>query len=185
MTGRIVQRYAWTVEPMCRWRSYHTAGYGEPWTIPPDHIQCMCNVDGFDMLYLDWIGHPLKWHQLFHHCVFREYTVVGRRCPAHPASVPILHLTDTRTLWSQQFEKEIPGTTLQLYKQNKQCNAMPSYWILKRSPYAHQQPTCIDREKNDAQRWKQRRANKTWKKQKNDKKPKHGEICTYVPRRSK
>ena len=116
---------------------------------------------------------------------FSWYTVVGRRCPAHPASVPILHLTDTRTLWSQQFEKEIPGTTLQLYKQNKQCNAMPSYWILKRSPYAHQQPTCIDREKNDAQRWKQRRANKKWKKQKNDKKPKHGEICTYVPRRSK
>ena len=74
--GRIVQRYASTVETMCHWRSYHTAGYGEPWRNPPDHIVYMCNVDGFNMLYLDWIGHPLKvqlfQHQLFQHCVLRD-----------------------------------------------------------------------------------------------------------------
>ena len=149
---------------------------------PPDHMQCMCNVDGFDMLCLDWIGHPLKWHQLFHHCVFREYTVVGRRCPAHPASVPILHLTDIRTLWSQQFEIEILHCN-EISTRNNATSCHPTGYVKKAHTHTSNLRALNER-KTTHKDWNKDGQTKSEKKQKNDKKPKHGEIYTYVLRRT-
>ena len=74
ITGRIVQRYASTVETMCHWRSYHTARQGAPWMNSPNHIQYTRYVQRrrFSYVIIDWIGHPLKFHQLFKRCFFRD-----------------------------------------------------------------------------------------------------------------
>ena len=142
----------------------------------------MCNVDGFNILYLEVFRLNLSSTQTtptVSTLCPSWYTVIGRRRPAHPVSVLILHLTDTRTPWSQLFDIEmLHCNALGRIKNATSCH--PTGHV--KNLYAHQQPTCIEWKKNDAKRGKRRQANKKWKK--NNTRLTKGQniekyVCTY------
>ena len=143
----------------------------------------MCNVDGFNILYLEVFRLNLSSTQTtptVSTLCPSWYTVIGRRRPAHPVSVLILHLTDTRTPWSQLFDIEIYCNALSRIKNATSCH--PTGHVKKsiRTPatYLHWMKGKRRTKRETKTSWQ-----KVKKKQhKIDKKPENREICMYVLR---